>query len=60
LLFSADLNEQLWDLGLVDQFNSNIKYLAAERYPTDNCAAIWGGGTPANPQDELPNVCDMP
>ncbi|KAH8828669.1 hypothetical protein DL96DRAFT_1462855 [Flagelloscypha sp. PMI_526] len=43
----------LFDMGLVDQFNDNIKFLAAERYPTDNCGAIWGGDV-RNPQEQFP------
>ncbi|KAH8804201.1 glycoside hydrolase family 79 protein [Flagelloscypha sp. PMI_526] len=50
--------QAIWDMGLVPQFNDNIKYLAVEHYPADNCAAIWGGGTIRNPQDEMVNYAN--
>ncbi|KAH8804268.1 hypothetical protein DL96DRAFT_1474641 [Flagelloscypha sp. PMI_526] len=53
--------QQVWDAGLVPQFNDNIKYLAVEHYPADNCAAIWGGSNDPNirvPQDEMTKYMD--
>ncbi|KAJ7478241.1 hypothetical protein FB451DRAFT_1556993 [Mycena latifolia] len=47
--------EQVWDTGFVDQFTNNLAYLAGEKYPHDNCAAMFNtGGTIVIPQDELP------
>ncbi|KAH8825418.1 hypothetical protein DL96DRAFT_1670520 [Flagelloscypha sp. PMI_526] len=48
--------EGLWEKGLVDQFNNNIKYLAAEQYPDNNCCALWPSPTCTvpNPQDIFP------
>ncbi|KAH8833938.1 glycoside hydrolase family 79 protein [Flagelloscypha sp. PMI_526] len=44
--------QQLYDLGIVDNFTANVKYLSVEKYPEDNCAAIYDtGGTVVNPQD---------
>ncbi|KAH8828847.1 glycoside hydrolase family 79 protein [Flagelloscypha sp. PMI_526] len=43
--------KQLWDLGLVDQLNENLKFLAVERYPTDNCGAIFPD--PNNPPKDI-------
>jgi hypothetical protein len=35
--------EQVWDTGLLTEFPNNIAYLAMEKYPRDNCAAMFGG-----------------
>ncbi|KAF9077358.1 hypothetical protein BDP27DRAFT_1413776 [Rhodocollybia butyracea] len=40
--------ESVWDTGLVDQYSSNIAWLSVEHYPTDNCFAQFGIGTPQN------------
>ncbi|KAJ7592650.1 glycoside hydrolase family 79 protein [Mycena floridula] len=45
--------EQVWDTGYVDDFASNLKYLAVEHYPDDNCFAQFGSGTPKDPQTEF-------
>ncbi|KAH8831859.1 glycoside hydrolase family 79 protein [Flagelloscypha sp. PMI_526] len=47
--------QQLFDMGMVDQFNNNIKFLASERYPTDNCALVWHWPNPKDPQVEQAN-----
>jgi hypothetical protein len=35
--------EQVWDTGLVTEFSDNLAFLAVEKYPRDNCAAMFGG-----------------
>ncbi|KAF7358218.1 Glyco-hydro-79C domain-containing protein [Mycena venus] len=35
--------EDVWNTGFVDTFDSNLAYLAVEKYPRDNCAAAYGG-----------------
>ncbi|XP_006455732.1 hypothetical protein AGABI2DRAFT_195117 [Agaricus bisporus var. bisporus H97] len=55
---NVDLNwniQDVWDTGFVDRYNENLVALAVERYPTDNCFAQFGSGTPRNAQDEFPN-----
>ncbi|KAF5329457.1 hypothetical protein D9619_009103 [Psilocybe cf. subviscida] len=46
--------EQVWNTGFVDTFSSNLGYLAVEHYPTDNCFAQFGVGTPRDPQTMFP------
>ncbi|KAJ7227744.1 glycoside hydrolase family 79 protein [Mycena haematopus] len=49
--------EQVWDTGLVTEFQNNIAYLAVEKYPRDNCAAMFGGPNATgilDPQATLP------
>ncbi|KAJ7292155.1 glycoside hydrolase family 79 protein [Mycena rebaudengoi] len=47
--------DKMWDTGFIDKFSDNLKYLAVEKYPRDNCNAVFGGGTNAVvPQDILP------
>ncbi|KAH8827233.1 hypothetical protein DL96DRAFT_1464492 [Flagelloscypha sp. PMI_526] len=47
--------QQLYELGLLDTYAANIKYVAAERYPSDNCAAVWStDGTVRQPQEMFP------
>jgi hypothetical protein len=45
--------ESVWDTGIVSSYSSSIYGLAVERYPNDNCAAVFPGAgfTPQNPQD---------
>ncbi|KAF5386537.1 hypothetical protein D9757_005918 [Collybiopsis confluens] len=40
--------EQVWDTGIVDALSSNIAWLSVEHYPTDNCFAEFGIGSPVN------------
>ncbi|KAF9228223.1 glycoside hydrolase family 79 protein [Gyrodon lividus] len=47
--------EQIWDTGFVTNFNQNLAALAVERYPTDNCYAQFGTGTPRTGQEMLPD-----
>ncbi|KAG6810056.1 hypothetical protein H0H92_013528 [Tricholoma furcatifolium] len=47
--------EDVWNTGFVDQVGANMAYLAVENYPTDNCYAQFGVGTPVDPQTEFPN-----
>ncbi|KAJ7617286.1 glycoside hydrolase family 79 protein [Roridomyces roridus] len=47
--------QQQWDTGFVDQFSSNLAFLAVEKYPADNCAQMFNtGGEIVDPQTELP------
>ncbi|KAJ7166857.1 hypothetical protein C8R46DRAFT_1271897 [Mycena filopes] len=48
--------EQVWDSGFVDKYSDNLAYLAVEKYPRDNCAAVFGGPTAkgTDPQSVLP------
>ncbi|KAJ3568101.1 hypothetical protein NP233_g5936 [Leucocoprinus birnbaumii] len=46
--------EQVWDTGFVSDYSSNLAYLAVERYPSDNCFAEYGIGTPRDPQQMFP------
>ncbi|KAJ6577637.1 hypothetical protein B0H19DRAFT_932173 [Mycena capillaripes] len=48
--------EQVWDSGFVDKFGPNLAYLAVEKYPRDNCAAMFGGpnAVVTDPQTVLP------
>ncbi|KAH8977414.1 hypothetical protein EDB92DRAFT_1999798 [Lactarius akahatsu] len=45
--------ESVWDTGIVSSYSSSILSLAVERYPDDNCAAVYPsrGGVVQNPQD---------
>ncbi|KAI0299017.1 glycoside hydrolase family 79 protein [Multifurca ochricompacta] len=45
--------ESVWNTGIVQTYSNNIFALAVERYPDDNCAAVFPslGQTPQNPQD---------
>ncbi|KAK7024767.1 hypothetical protein R3P38DRAFT_2530271 [Favolaschia claudopus] len=49
--------QQVWDSGLLDNHGDNIAFLSVEKYPRDNCAAMFGGPNDPgiiNPQDVLP------
>jgi len=39
--------ESIWDTGIVSAYNSSLYALAVERYPTDNCAALYPNLGPA-------------
>ncbi|VDC02964.1 unnamed protein product [Peniophora sp. CBMAI 1063] len=41
--------------GILDSYGTQIHAVTVERYPNNNCVAIYGGGTPVVPQDVLPN-----
>ncbi|KAH9177916.1 hypothetical protein EDB89DRAFT_1292020 [Lactarius sanguifluus] len=45
--------ESIWDTGIVSSYSSSILSLAVERYPDDNCAAVFPspGQVVQNPQD---------
>ncbi|KIJ18005.1 glycoside hydrolase family 79 protein [Paxillus involutus ATCC 200175] len=47
--------QQMWDTGFATDFNENLAALAVERYPTDNCYAQFGTGTPRTGQEMLPS-----
>ncbi|KAF9234870.1 glycoside hydrolase family 79 protein [Melanogaster broomeanus] len=42
------------DTGFATDFNQNLAALAVEHYPTDNCYAQYGTGTPRTGQEMLP------
>ncbi|KAI9451263.1 hypothetical protein BJY52DRAFT_123356 [Lactarius psammicola] len=46
--------EQVWDTGIVQKYTNSLYGLTVERYPNNNCAAVYGTGTPLNPQDVFP------
>ncbi|KAF5353264.1 hypothetical protein D9756_008029 [Leucocoprinus leucothites] len=46
--------EQVWDTGFVNDYSQNLVSLAVERYPSDNCFAQYGVGTPRDPQEMFP------
>ncbi|KAG1777941.1 glycoside hydrolase family 79 protein [Suillus placidus] len=45
----------IWQTGFATDFNQNLAALGVERYPTDNCYAIFGIGTPRYGQDMFPS-----
>ncbi|KAH7882118.1 glycoside hydrolase family 79 protein [Phlebopus sp. FC_14] len=47
--------QDVWDTGFAVDYNQNLAALAVERYPTDNCYALYGIGSPRDGQDEFPN-----
>ncbi|KAI0255417.1 hypothetical protein BJV78DRAFT_1175160 [Lactifluus subvellereus] len=47
--------EQVWNTGIIGTYTSSLYGLAVERYPNNNCAAVYGGGNPINPQDVFPS-----
>ncbi|KAF8816878.1 hypothetical protein BYT27DRAFT_7127069 [Phlegmacium glaucopus] len=51
----AWIPEMVWDTGFVDAFSTELAFLAVEHYPTDNCFAQFGIGTPQDPQQTFPN-----
>ncbi|CAK5270156.1 unnamed protein product [Mycena citricolor] len=49
--------EMVWNTGMIDQYTNNIAYMAVEKYPRDNCAAMFGGPNATgivDPQTVLP------
>ncbi|KAK0230497.1 glycoside hydrolase family 79 protein [Armillaria fumosa] len=46
--------EDVWETGFVDTYSENLAYLAVEHYPTDNCYAVYGSGTPRDAQTMFP------
>ncbi|KAF8837650.1 hypothetical protein BDN67DRAFT_1071283 [Paxillus ammoniavirescens] len=47
--------EDVFNTGFVPAFTGALGYLSVEHYPTDNCYAEYGIGSPINPQDVFPN-----
>ncbi|KAI0270636.1 glycoside hydrolase family 79 protein [Gloeopeniophorella convolvens] len=47
--------EDVWNTGIVGTYTDSLYALAVERYPNNNCIALYGGGTPINPQDVFPD-----
>jgi len=46
--------ESVWDTGFIPAFTNNLGALAVEHYPSDNCNAEYGIGSPVNVQDIFP------
>ncbi|KIJ62902.1 glycoside hydrolase family 79 protein [Hydnomerulius pinastri MD-312] len=46
--------EDVFNTGLVPAYTSSLGFLSVEHYPTDNCYAEYGIGTPVSPQDIFP------
>lgn len=47
--------ESVWNTGLVGSYTSSLGWLAVEHYPTNNCFAEYGIGSPVIPQDVFQN-----
>ncbi|KAI0052506.1 glycoside hydrolase family 79 protein [Auriscalpium vulgare] len=47
--------EQVWDTGIVESYGSSLYGLSVERYPNNNCAAVYGSGTPVDVQATFPS-----
>ncbi|OJA16747.1 hypothetical protein AZE42_09611, partial [Rhizopogon vesiculosus] len=45
----------VWDTGLVETYSSSLGWLAVEHYPTNNCFATYGVGSPVDPQEVFQN-----
>lgn len=43
--------EEVWDTGFISDYSSSLGALAVEHYPSDNCYAEYGIGSPVYPQD---------
>ncbi|KAF7967416.1 hypothetical protein HWV62_34391 [Athelia sp. TMB] len=47
--------EQIFDTGYLSAYADNLGFISVEKYPDDNCAAIFGGASqPRDPQTEFP------
>ncbi|KAJ6590236.1 hypothetical protein B0H10DRAFT_1961170 [Mycena sp. CBHHK59/15] len=47
--------EDVWNTGMVDTYHDNLAFLAVEKYPADNCGAMFGAGDVVEPQSVLAN-----
>jgi hypothetical protein len=47
--------ESVWNTGFVTTHSSSLSALAVEQYPSNNCAAQFGLGTPVDPQATFPD-----
>ncbi|KAI6122360.1 glycoside hydrolase family 79 protein [Pisolithus croceorrhizus] len=47
--------EDVFNTGIVNSYDSSLGYLAVEHYPTDNCYAQYGIGSPVDPQTVFPD-----
>ncbi|KAI6035708.1 glycoside hydrolase family 79 protein [Pisolithus marmoratus] len=47
--------EDVFNTGIVASYDSSLGYLAVEHYPTDNCYAQYGIGSPVDPQTIFPD-----
>jgi hypothetical protein len=43
--------EEVWDTNFIPTYTGNLGALAVEHYPDNNCYALYGVGSPVNPQD---------
>lgn len=47
--------DDVWSTGFTTAFGQHLKILSVERYPNDNCAALYSGfGQPVDPQAVFP------
>ncbi|KAG7447455.1 glycoside hydrolase family 79 protein [Guyanagaster necrorhizus] len=46
--------EDVWNTDFVDTYSENLAFLAVEHYPSDNCYAVYGTGTPRDAQTMFP------
>ncbi|KAI6155825.1 glycoside hydrolase family 79 protein [Pisolithus tinctorius] len=47
--------EDVFNTGIVTSYDNSLGYLAVEHYPTDNCYAQYGIGSPVDPQTVFPD-----
>ena len=46
--------QEVWNSGLVQDNQNSISYISVERYPNNNCVAVFGNaGEIVNPQDKI-------
>ncbi|KAI0772363.1 glycoside hydrolase family 79 protein [Trametes elegans] len=52
-------SEDVWNTGFIPAYHEYLTALTVERYPDDNCAALYEGfGDPIDPQAEFPKYLD--
>ncbi|KAG6850008.1 hypothetical protein C0991_010843, partial [Blastosporella zonata] len=52
------LPDRLWPTGYLDRFKDVLKIISMEHYPTNNCFARFGVGSPVDPQSMFPKFLD--
>ncbi|KAI0311519.1 glycoside hydrolase family 79 protein [Amylostereum chailletii] len=45
------LPDTVWSTNIIQDYNQQLNSITVERYPNNNCAALYGSGTAINPQD---------
>jgi hypothetical protein len=50
--------KEIWDTGIVDAYIEQIALLSVERYPNNNCGAVFNKGNAINPQDVIGQYLD--